>query len=73
MNALTDRKAHVAWCKARALEYVEAGDLPGALASMVSDMGKRDDTAINPMLAALGMMEFNNGAAAMRRWIEGFN
>lgn len=67
------RKEHLEWCKKRALEYVDAGDLTGALSSMVSDMGKRDDTRIDPMLAALGMMEFSNGSAAMRRWIEGFN
>lgn len=69
----TDRQKHLAWCKERALEYVESGDLPNAMASMISDMRKRDDTAIDPMLAMLGMMEVQQGAHATRRWIEGFN
>jgi hypothetical protein len=35
--ALT-RDEHLAWCKRRALEYVDAGDLTHAVASMASDL-----------------------------------
>jgi hypothetical protein len=68
------RKEHLEWCKQRALEYVERGELPGAVASMCSDYGQHDDNGpMDPMLVMLGMMEIQNGAGAVRRWIEGFN
>jgi hypothetical protein len=34
------RAEHLQWAKARALEYVEAGDLANACASMLSDLSK---------------------------------
>jgi hypothetical protein len=36
-DALT-RDEHLAWCKRRALGYVDAGDLTHAVASMASDL-----------------------------------
>ena len=39
MNKPT-RAEHLAWCKKRALEYVDAGDLLQAYTSMASDLGK---------------------------------
>ena len=69
-----ERWDHVAWCKARALQYLDAGDLNGALTSMGSDMAKREDCRINPHFYAAGMMAVAAGdAAAVRRWVEGFN
>lgn len=38
------REEHLEWCKQRALEYVEAGDATGALASMISDLSKHPET-----------------------------
>lgn len=38
----TTRADHLAWCKQRALQYVDAGDLTGAYASMTSDLGKHE-------------------------------
>ena len=70
-----NRAEHVAWCKARALEYVDRGDLAGAVASMVSDLTKHEGTD-KPAYASLGMiglMEVSIGPGAVRRWIEGFN
>jgi hypothetical protein len=67
------RAEYVQWCKDRALEYVKAGDLQNALASMMSDMSKREDTNPASVLFMLGAMEINNGPEAMRRFIEGFN
>lgn len=32
------RADHLAWAKQRALEYVERGDLPNAISSMISDL-----------------------------------
>lgn len=40
-----NRDEHVAWCKTRALAYVDAGDLNNAFASMCSDLRKHPDTA----------------------------
>ena len=68
-----DRLEHLAWCKTRALEYVESGDLPSAVASMTSDMGKHPENAVPPHLAMMGILEIGHGRDAVRRWIEGFN
>ena len=41
------RAEHLAWCKARALEYVDRGELNQALASFTSDLGKHPETVRN--------------------------
>jgi hypothetical protein len=73
-DALT-RDEHLAWCKRRALEYVDAGDLTHAVASMASDLKTHPDTD-NPALDGLvkiGMMYVTDGdKAAVQRWIERF-
>ena len=74
--ATTTRAQHLAWCKQRALEYVDAGDVQGAFNSMASDMRKHPDTA-NTDIQMLGLGLMMNGHLdspdRMRRWIEGFN
>lgn len=67
------RDEHVAWAKQRAREYVELGDLAGAVTSMISDMGKREDTKPPAALGMIGLMAVREGRAAVTRWIEGFN
>lgn len=66
----------MAWCKQRALEYVDAGDLNNAFASMMSDLSKHPETEQHPAIM-MGMMLQMTGslstAPAMRRFIEGFN
>jgi len=37
---VTPRKEHLAWCKQRALEYVDMGDLEGAFGSLTSDLAR---------------------------------
>jgi hypothetical protein len=37
------RAEHVAWAKARALEYVEAGEYDMAMASMMSNLNKHPE------------------------------
>jgi hypothetical protein len=73
-SALT-RDEHLAWCKRRALEYVDTGDLTHAVASMASDLKAHPDTD-NPALNGLvmiGMMYVTDGdKAAAQRWINGF-
>jgi hypothetical protein len=70
------RQDHVDWCKKRALEYVASGDLPQALTSMASDLGKHDETR-NHSAIQLGMMLLVGGHLGtpdkMRKFIEGFN
>ena len=69
------RAEHLAWCKERALEYVEAGDLTGAFASMTSDLNKHPETEGHTG-TELGFMQIMVGGlntpAEMRRWIEGY-
>ena len=75
MNNMT-RAEHLARCKQRALECIDAGDVQGAFASMVSDLNKHPDTAehIGIQLGILQMMGgMLSSSQEMRRFIEGFN
>ncbi len=69
------RDEHMNWCKERALEYVENGDLPSAITSMLSDLGKHEETrGVGETMAPLGLFEATGGSAdSVRRFIEGFN
>jgi len=71
---MTTRAEHVRWCKQRALEYIELGQPDQAYASMVSDMGKHDETVAVIQLSLAGGMAAlrNEGSGGVRRWIEGF-
>jgi hypothetical protein len=67
------RAEHLAWCKARAFEYVDRGELANAVASMASDLTKHPDTGFNPTLMWLVMPHVAiNDTAGVRRWIDGF-
>ena len=68
---------HMRWCKQRALEYVDRGELENALASFVSDIRKHESTAGNEtlvfMCAVEGIAAVESGdGSRMRRFIEGF-
>lgn len=71
-----NRKEHLDWCKKRALEYVDAGDLTNAWASMASDLRKHSETEGHAAIE-LGMMMLMTGQLStqekMRKFIEGFN
>jgi hypothetical protein len=77
----SDRKQHLAWCKTRALEYVEHGDLATAFASMMSDLGKFESALYRPEIMRVLMVDGQSMATArgpdaaqrMKHWIEGFN
>lgn len=70
----TTRAGHLAWCKDRANEYVDAGDGAEAIASMISDLGKHDETSSSQTLAfQLSMVIDRNDLAAVRNWVDGFN
>ena len=70
------RGEHLAWCKQRALEYCDRGDLSDAFASMASDLGKHPETK-NHSGIQLGMMMVMAGQLdtpeKMRNFINGFN
>jgi hypothetical protein len=70
------RSEHVAWCKKRALEYLDAGSPRDAVTSMISDLRKCPETVKHPgALLAINMVLAGRGLtpAEVRKWIEGFN
>lgn len=69
------REDHLAFCKRRALEYVDAGLLDQAVASMGSDLLKHEDTRQlgGPVFMSAGLIAaMSHDAHALRRWILGF-
>lgn len=78
MTEKTTRQKHLEWCKARALQYVDAGDTNQAFASFASDVRKNPETEDisdtirmlgTPLLAA-GMLDTPD---KMREHIQGYN
>lgn len=69
------REDHLLWCKRRALEYVERGELQQAFTSFVSDMSKHEGTkghsfiGIGIEMLIAGLLD---SRARMREFIEGF-
>jgi len=71
-----NRQEHLEWCKKRALEYVDMGDVSQAWASMASDLKKHPETENHPAIELGAMMMFTNQLTApeeMRKFINGFN
>ncbi len=71
-----NRAEHLQWCKDRALEYLKVGDTQNALASMLSDLNKHDETRghIGIELAAIEMLGgMLNCPTKTERFINGFN
>jgi hypothetical protein len=69
------RDEHLAWCKARALEYVDAGDLDQARTSMLSDLTKWEQPLYDSGTLGVLMMDallFCKTSEQMRYWINGF-
>jgi hypothetical protein len=66
---------HLAWAKARAIEYLDCGELPNAIASMASDVGKHAglDTVNNRELMAIGVLAAMKGPEAVEKWIDEFS
>ena len=76
MTQETSRIKHLEWCKKRALEYCDRGDINQAFASMASDLDKHEETA-NHSAIQLGTMLLVAGHLStperMREFIIGFN
>jgi hypothetical protein len=72
---MSTRADHLAWCKSRAIEILDAGDAQGAIASMLSDLGKWSEPLYDQLtlnLLAMDGMLFCKTADKVRHWIEGF-
>lgn len=69
-----NRQEHMAWCKQRALDYLP-GDPRNALTSMLSDLGKHEDTEkLAQDMGQLFLFEIMNASPqSARKFIEGFN
>lgn len=70
------REEHLAWCKKRAHEYLDRGDIQNGVTSMLSDLEKHPETATKPgsPLAMLGMMAMMSGDPREAvRFVDGFN
>ncbi|MBK7362838.1 MAG: hypothetical protein IPJ01_11120 [Micavibrio sp.] len=71
-----NRAEHLEWCKQRALEYVNKGDLKEAFASFQGDMEKHPETRGHKALQ-MGTMLLLGGqllsVRQMKNWITGFN
>lgn len=74
-NEAVNRDEHLAWAKQRALEYLDAGELTNAFASMGSDLSKHPELAeIGRVMCQVGVIYvLNRNARELRHWIEGFN
>jgi hypothetical protein len=67
------RDEHLAWAKARALEYLNAGDAANAFASMASDLKKHPELNYHEAIMQVGLLYLiNRDQVNLRRWIEGF-
>jgi hypothetical protein len=70
---------HLEWCKKRAHEYVDRGDLANAVASMGSDItkhpeGPKKDSPTIAVLVLVALLDVTNGdTQAVRRWIDGWH
>ena len=67
-----NRDEHLAWCKRRAFEYVEIGDVQGAITSLMSDLTKHDETMPSQRQMRLSMaVQLANSPDAAREFIRG--
>jgi hypothetical protein len=71
------RDEHLAWCKKRALEYVDRGEIREGFTSMLSDLRKHPELE-NHKGGEIGVMFMTlpgwiDNSREVRRWIEGFN
>ena len=72
------RDEHLEWAKARALEYLDAGDYSNAFTSMLSDLRKHPELENHAgieigVMMAVGLQGWIQNTQELRRWITGFN
>jgi hypothetical protein len=73
---MTTRDEYLRRCKGRAIEILNRGDIPGAAASMMSDLGRWEGAALYDHVElayrAKDAKMFCQTVVGMRDWIEGF-
>jgi hypothetical protein len=72
------REEHLAWCKQRALEYIDRGQVNEGLTSMMSDMRKHPETesksgALDQLTVGLMMIGALSTPDQARKHINGYN
>jgi hypothetical protein len=68
------RAEHLAWCKQRALEYVDRGEISNAVNSMISDLGKHEELEKSVQVAVMLLLTIDlNNPESVRKYITGFN
>jgi len=70
-----NRAEHLAWAKARAIVYADAGQLGDALASIGSDLRKHPETRDHAGVELMAMLMFAghlDTPREVRKFIEGF-
>ena len=75
-GASRTRAEHLQWCKDRALETIDRGDITNAIAGMGSDLSKHPETTKHPGIELMMMMALAGQLQtpeAVRRFIKGFN
>ena len=73
---MNSREEHLAFCKKRAMEYVDSNDYTNAVTSMLSDLSKHPETrGVGEKMATLGMFILMSAPAKsdVERFIQGFN
>jgi hypothetical protein len=66
------RDEHLAWCKQRARDYLDNGDLQNAMRSVMSDLGKHDDTKPDIDMMRLSLsIQLTNDRDLARAFIDG--
>ncbi len=67
------RDEHIAWAKRRAHEYLAAGDVANAVASMISDMNKHPECRVGQHLVMLGLLAARDHDFVLaQQFIDGF-
>lgn len=69
------RDEHLAWCKERALAYLEKGKVVDAITSMLSDLSKHEETkkiGEKMELYAVYLMYPGASISDVKHFIEGF-
>lgn len=68
------REEYLADLKKRALELVQVGDLPNAVALMTVGLNKREDTRQHHALTMAGTLHaMNEDKPAVEKWINAFS
>jgi hypothetical protein len=73
---MAPREEHLARCKQEAIAILEAGDLTGAIASMISDLRKAEEPVYDAMELRAFLVDalfFRNTPDEVRDWINSFN